>query len=273
MAGLHGRFLWYELLTTDVEAAKAFYTKVVGWGTRDASMPGMAYSLFIAADAMIGGAMNLPPDVAGADATPRWIGYVGVDDVDAAADRVGQLGGAIRTPPTDVANISRFAIVADPQMASLALIKGRQSGQREPAALRARGRVGWHELLTTDCEQALAFYRELLGWQKDIAYPDATGTYQQFSAGGEAIGGLLTKPPNFPTSFWLYYFNVGDIDAAAQRVTAGGGQILNGPIEALNGSWTLQCLDPQGAAFALIGKRSYQAVGFMERVLPRPSAK
>ena len=271
MANYHGRFLWYELLTTDIEAAKAFYAKVVGWGTRDASMPGMAYSLFIAPDAMIGGVMSLPPNVAGAEAMPRWIGYVGVDDVDAAADRATQLGGAIRTPPTDVGDISRFAIVADPQMATLALIKGRQSAQREPAALRTRGRVGWHELLTTDCEGALAFYRELFSWEKGIAYADGTDTYQQFSTGGQAIGGLLTKPPNFPTPFLVYYFNVGDIDTAAQRVTAGGGQILNGPFEAPDGSWTLQCLDPQGAAFALTGKRGYQAVGFMERVLPRPS--
>jgi predicted enzyme related to lactoylglutathione lyase len=273
MASYHGRFLWYELLTTDVEAAKAFYAKVVGWRTRDVSMPGMSYSLFIATDAMIGGVMGLPPYVAGADALPRWIGYVGVDDVDAAADRVRQLGGTIRTPPTDVGDISRFAIVADPQLATLALIKGRQAPQQDPATLRARGRVSWHELLTTDCEQALAFYGELLGWQRGIAFPEPTGTYQQFSTGGQAIGALLTKPSNFPTPFWLYYFNVGDVDTAAQRVTAGGGQILNGPFEAPDGSWTLQCLDPQGAAFALIGKRSYQAVGFMERVLPRPSAK
>jgi uncharacterized protein len=270
MADYHGRFLWYELLTTDLEAAKAFYAKVVGWKTQDASMPGRAYTMLIAGAAFTGGLMNLPK---GTGVTPRWMGYVGVDDVDAAAAQVEALGGTVHTPPTDLGDISRFAVVADPQTATLALIKGRQSGREPPAALRAPGRVGWHELLTGNCGEALAFYRALFGWQQGIADIRASDTYQLFSTGGQTIGGLLTKPETVPVPFWLYYFNVSDIDAAADRVNAAGGAIINGPIEVPDGSWTLQCTDPQGATFALIGRRGAHAVSFMERVLPRrPSA-
>ena len=126
---------------------------------------------------------------------PRWIGYVGVDDVDAAADRVKRLGGAVHVPPTDVPNISRFSVFADPQMATLALLKWLRPGQEQPAELGAPGRVGWHELLAADWEKALAFYGELFGWQKADADIGAMGTYQLFSAGGQTIGGMFTKPP------------------------------------------------------------------------------
>ena len=99
MVGSHGRFIWYELATTDTAAAKAFYSEVVGWGTRDASRPGMPYTLFTAGEASVSGLMDLPEDARKMGAGPTWIGYVGVDDVDATVDRVKQLGGAVHVPP------------------------------------------------------------------------------------------------------------------------------------------------------------------------------
>ncbi len=269
MVNSHGRFVWYELMTTDMEAAKVFYAKVVGWGTRDASMPGMAYTLFTAGEASVSGLMDLPEDARKMGAKPSWIGYVGVNDVDAAADRIKHLGGAVYVPPKDIPNISRFSVVADPQRATLALFKWLKPRQDQPPELGTPGRVGWHELLAADWEQALAFYGELFGWQKADAEIGAMGTYQLFSAGGQTIGGMFTKPPMVPVSFWLYYFNIGDIDAAAKRVKAGSGQILNGPIEVPGGNWIVQCTDPQGAMFALVGRRSYNGIGFFERVAPR----
>jgi predicted enzyme related to lactoylglutathione lyase len=94
-----------------------------------------------------------------------------------------------------------------------------------------------------------------------------------FSAGGETIGGMFTKPPTVADPFWLYYFNVGDVDAAAGRVKARGGEILEGPIEVPGGGWVVRCADPQGAMFALRGKRSDKAIGYFEPAAARdPSA-
>ncbi len=118
--------------------------------------------------------------------------------MDAAADRVRRLGGAVHVPPTDVPNISRFSVVADPQMATFALVKWLRPGREQPAALSAPGRVGWHELFAADWEKAFAFYGELFGWQKADAEVDMMGTYQMFSAGGQTIGGMFTKPPTLP---------------------------------------------------------------------------
>lgn len=270
-AATHGRFLWYELMTTDMAAAKAFYRRVMGWGARDASMSNLAYTFFTVGETEVSGMTKLPEGAQSMGVAPRWVGYVGVDDVDVSAAAVRRLGGTVLVPPTDTPGISRFAVVADPQMAVLALVKGRASGQREIAALRAAGRVGWHELFAADSDKAFAFYRELFGWQRGIADVGARGAYQLFSVGGRTIGGMLTKAAEAPVPFWLYYFNVGDIDAAVQRVKAEGGTILTGPVEVPDGGWIVQCTDPQNAIFALVGRRSYGAVGFLERVMP-PSA-
>jgi predicted enzyme related to lactoylglutathione lyase len=229
----------------------------------------LAYSLFTVEDVPVAGMMNLPDDARRTGVAPHWVGYVGVDDLDAAVDRIKQFGGAVRVPPTDVPNISRFSIVADPQMATLALIKGLNPAQVKSAELGAPGRIGWHELIAADWEKAFAFYGKVFGWQKADSHVGAMGTYQQFSAGGEAIGGMFTKPPTLPYPFWLYYFNVIDIDAAAMRVEAAGGQILYGPTEVPGGAWIVHCADPQGAVFALLDRRARKAIGYYVRDVSR----
>ena len=177
-------------------------------------------------------------------------------------------------PPTDVPNVSRFSVVADPQTAILAVVKGRKSGQAQSAGLGTPGRVGWHELLATDWEKAIAFYGELFGWQKADSHFGAMGTYLGFSAGGEMIGGMFAKPATLPVPFWLYYFNIDDIQAAAKRVEAGGGQILYGPTAVPGGAQIVHCTDPEGAIFALLDRRIRKAIGYFyfERVASRRPA-
>jgi predicted enzyme related to lactoylglutathione lyase len=274
MANSPGHFVWYELATTDMESAKAFYASVVGWRPRNASMPGLAYSVFTIRNSPVAGLMNVPEDARRAGVAPHWIGYVGVDDVDAAVGRIRQLGGGVHVPPTDVPGVSRFSVVADPQMATLALVKGTSSRKAQSVEPGAPGRVGWHELLAADWEKAFAFYGELFGWQKAEGHTGVMGAYQGFAAGGEPIGGMFTKPPELALPFWLYYFNVDDIEAAARRVAAGGGQILYGPTAVPGGALIVHCTDPQGAIFALLDKRSRKTVGYvyMERVTPRRPA-
>jgi len=268
----HGSFVWYELITTDIECAKAFYPRVLGWGTQDVSMPSMAYSLFTLGEASVSGLMGLP---AGADkigTKPRWIGYVAVDDVDVTAALINQLKGAVHVPPTNFYNFSRFAVVADPQAASFGLISWLRPVQLPKAEANVPGSIAWHELLAADREKALAFYGSLFGWQKAEARVGPRGTYQFFSAGQQTIGGIVTKPRTVSMPSWVYYFNVGDIDAAVQRVKIGGGQVLEGPIEVPGGSWIIQCLDPQGAIFALVGTRRYKAIVRFAPVAPRDSS-
>jgi predicted enzyme related to lactoylglutathione lyase len=255
MSSSHGKFVWYELMTSDTEAAGAFYGAVLGWSKRDAGVAGMSYTIFSAGESPLGGMMTLPETAAAAGARPGWIGYVAVDDVDAAAARAKAAGGTIHRAADDIPGVGRFAVIADPQGAVLALFKG--SGEEPPpAAPSTPGHPGWRELLAADGEAAFAFYAGLFGWTKAEAFDmGEMGVYQLFASGGADTGGMMTKPVAVPAPFWLYYFNVEEIDAAAARVQAGGGQILNGPMEVPGGRWILQCRDPQGGIFALLGPR------------------
>src|SRR3954452_3436792 len=120
---LHGRFVWYELLTTDRAAAKTFYADVIGWRSRDAATNDFAYSLFVAAEVPLCGLMELPAEAQIMGATPRWVGYLQVPNVDDMTARLRRLGGSVYVPPTN-SNIGRIAVVADPQTATFALVEG-----------------------------------------------------------------------------------------------------------------------------------------------------
>jgi uncharacterized protein len=261
MVDYHGRFAWYELMTTDVTAAKAFYASVIGWDAQDASTPQLAYTLVNAGKASVAGLMELPEDARKMGATPRWMGYVGVSDAGATADRIKRLGGAVYVPPT-TSNIGRISVVADPQAATLALVEGLKPGRQQPAEMGKLGHVGWHELFAADRNRAFAFYAELFGWQRADAEIGATDVYQLFSNGAQTIGGMLVKPSTDPVPYWLFYFNVGDIDAAAERVKSGGGRVFEGPLEMPGDSWIVRCTDPQGAPFALQGRRRQPGIGW-----------
>ncbi len=246
------RFAWYELLTTDVAAAGAFYGKAIGWAAKDASTSELPYAVLSAGDAPVVGLMGLPEEGLRSGATPRWVGYVAVHDVDVKVEQIRRLGGAILVPPTD-SNIGRLSLVTDPQRATFGLIAGLTFGQQPPSGLDELGHVGWHELLAADRTKVFAFYEELFGWQKATAEIDPADLYQLFSVAGQTVGGMLTKLPSVPQPGWLYYFNVDDLGAAAARVNAGGGRILQGPIQLPDGYGMVRCTDPQGALFALQG--------------------
>jgi predicted enzyme related to lactoylglutathione lyase len=252
-----GQFCWYELMTTDTAAATAFYENVVGWRSQDSGMPGMAYTLLTVGGSPVGGLMALPEEARKAGGRPGWIGYIWVGDVDATAAKVKAAGGALHRPPDDIPGIGRFAVVADPHGAIFVLFKD-AGGERPPRpAPDTPGLTGWHELHAGDREADFAFYADLFGWTKTEALDmgDPVGIYQLFATGGPAVGGMMNNMPGVPMPFWLYYFNVVNIDAAVAHVTGGGGQILHGPIQVPGGSWIAQGLDPQGAMFAVVGPR------------------
>jgi uncharacterized protein len=183
------------------------------------------------------------------------MGYIAVDDVKAYADKVKAAGGAIHRPPTEIPNVGTFAVAGDPHGAGFMLFKG-NSTEAPAQDPMAQGHIGWHELHAGDGERAFAFYSGLFGWTKGEAMDmGAMGKYQLFKTKSGQQGGTMTKMPQDPAPFWLYYINVDAIDAAAERVKAAGGKILNGPMQVPTDRWIVQGLDPQGAMFALLAPK------------------
>lgn len=249
-------FFWYELMTNDMPAASAFYEKVVGWKAV-AFAGGADYTVFqIGGDRGVAGSMKLPEHMAQQNVPPHWVGYIHVPDVEKAIEKLKAAGGTVHREPWDIPSVGQIAVVADPQGTVFHLMTP-NGPDMPPLAPMTEGTIGWHELLAVDGAKAFDFYAQQYGWKKDRDFDmGAMGTYHIFSAGGESAGGIMTKPKEFPRPYWLFYFNVGNIDEAAGRVTSAGGGILMGPMEVPGGGWILQARDPQGAAFALVGNKS-----------------
>jgi predicted enzyme related to lactoylglutathione lyase len=148
--------------------------------------------------------------------------------------------------------------VADPQGAMFVLFQpANPDSAPTPPTPGTPGHVGWHELHAAEWQPAFTFYSARFGWTDDGAVDmGPMGTYQLFAIDGRQSGGMMTKMDAFPAPVWIYYFTVAGIEAAAMRVKAAGGQVLNGPHQVPGGSWIAQCLDPQGAMFAIVGSAS-----------------
>ena len=250
-------FVWYDVMTTDTKAAESFYRTVIGWDIKDSGMADRSYSLLSVGSTMIGGLMPIPEEARAMGTSPMWMGYIGVDDVDACAERVTAAGGVVHRPPEDIPGIGRFAVVADPDGAGFILFRGASDETPAPSDPGTPGHVGWRELHAGNGERAFDFYSSLFGWTKGEAMDmGAMGVYQLFATGGEPVGGIMTKTADMPVPTWLYYFNVDSVGAAITRVKDAGGQLLNGPMEVPGSMWIAQFLDPQGAMFAVLSAKT-----------------
>jgi uncharacterized protein len=244
-ADIRGRFVWHELMTTDPQAAAAFYSKVLPWKAQPSGMPD--YTLWVAGKTMTGGLMAQPESARQAGAPPSWLVYIGTPDVDGTAAAAERLGGKVLKAPADIPNVGRFAVLADPQGAAFAIFKPSPM----PDGAAASTDFAWHELATSDQQGALSFYSELFGWSRGPAHDmGPSGTYQLIEHGGAQIGGVYkvmdaSKPPH-----WLTYIEVKSVDRAAAAAKTAGGRVTQGPME-VPGGRIAQILDPQGGAFAV----------------------
>lgn len=251
-------FIWYELMTSDTDAATDFYGHVIGWTAADhpnsATPGGARYTILSAGERGVGGVLQLDQAMQDAGMKPIWVGYVGIADTDAAAERIKGAGGTIHVPPTDIPDVGRFAMASDPGRALFYVMTPLpREGAPSPAEPNMPGTVSWHELYSSVGEKAaFDFYSGLFGWQTMTEMPmGAMGTYRIFGDGETQWGGMMDKPEQVPASLWSFYVNVDGIDAAAERVKASGGQVIMEPMEVPDGSFVLQGIDPQGAVFAL----------------------
>lgn len=266
MTNLHGDFIWYELITPDPDAAQAFYASLLGWTARGAGMPDMDYRLAAAADHDVAGLMRMPDGMA---MPPAWLGYVAVDDVDAMAQSFADGGGAVHQPPWDIPGVGRMAFVADPQGALFYVMKGAVEGGQSLSFSYDKPRPGhcaWNELATSDPEAAKHFYGQRFGWVKDGEMDmGEMGKYEFLRHTGHApdgspmgqgmLGAVMPMMPGMPMPRWTFYFRVPDIDAAVTQIEAGGGGIVQPPIEIPGGDFSLLATDPAGAVFGLVGSR------------------
>jgi hypothetical protein len=250
----HGDFIWYELITPDPEASKAFYEAVLDWQVGPASPEHNGYREVRAGDGHAGGMLPLTDEMRQHGARPTWLGYIGVDNVDDSVASIGRAGGKVLMPAFDIPGIGRLALVADPQGVPFYVMRGASEEASDAFAPQALGRVSWNELATRDQQAALDFYTAQFGWTKGDTMPMGDmGDYQFITHHAVPLGAIMTAAPENPVR-WRFYFRVADVDTAKGAVERGGGKIVHGPQEVPGGDRILIGTDPQGAEFAIVGK-------------------
>ena len=242
-----GRFVWFDLLTTDPSATAAFYPAVTGWGTEVWNGGAGDYSMWTANGTPLGGVTKIGPP----SRLPHWLAYIATPDVDATVKHAEDLGARVIAQATSVPGVGRYAVLMDPQGAVFAAFspQGDAPGHDGDARL---GEFSWHELATHDFPAAYRFYERLFGWEKADAVDMGGGNlYQMFRRKDVVLGGMFNRAPGGGSPSWLHYVLVEDVERAAATVTEKGGQIASPPREVPGGDRIVQCIDPQGARFAL----------------------
>ena len=251
MPDILGRFVWYENLTKDVDAAIAFYRAVVGWNTQSWTDMGEPYHMFANGDTVLAGVMKMPQE---AGMPPHWMGYIGTPDVKATTARAEELGAKVWVKLMEVPTVGTFSVIQDPQGAFFAAYSP-MNPPTGPAKWADIGEFAWHELATTDIDAAWAFYADLFGWVKKSALDmGPAGIYQVYGLPSLDLGGIYKKPAEMPgPPNWMFYVRVADLEDGVGKVKANGGSITQEPMDVPGGGRIAMCLDPQGAAFALLG--------------------
>jgi uncharacterized protein len=243
-----GTFCWVGLATSDVAAAKGFYTRLFGWQEEDldAGVAGV-FTMRRHGGKDVAILYRQQPEARAAGAPPHWTSYISVEDADATVARAEQLGGgAVFRAPFDVLDAGRVAAIGDPTGAVVSLWQPRSRIGAE--LVNDTGALCWNELATTEVERAKSFFGELLGWE----YQTDESGYVSVTNAGRLNGGMRghTEHDRRAAPAWLPYFTVESANEVALQAARLGGRGLRATTESPRGRYAV-IADPQNAAFAV----------------------
>ncbi|MET1232029.1 MAG: VOC family protein [Candidatus Limnocylindrales bacterium] len=240
---------WVELSTSDPEAARTFYARLFGWRIEVSDDPqygGYALAKIGDQDAAGIGRIQSP------EAPTAWSIYIGSDDVDALATKIQAAGGRVIAAPFDVGDQGRMAVFQDP---CGAFISGWQATAMRGFSTDGPNAFSWAELNARGVEKAIPFYETVFGWShRTTEMGGDAPPYTEFQVDGESIAGAMEMNPMVPAqvpSYWMAYFEVGDVDAAFRRALDAGAREMVPPGDFPGGRFAIVS-DPQGAAFGLL---------------------
>ena len=253
MASTHGFFAWYELLTSDADAAQQFYADVIGWNIADSGMPDMDYRMCTMPTGAIAGLMQITPAMAQGGARPCWLGYLSVADIDATLASVTAAGATIMVPPTEIPEVGHWSMIGDPQGRPVYVM---QLAEDASTAFdgSAVGHCAWNELATPDAAAAQQFYTSQFDWTLgETMNMGDMGDYCMFRRGEAHTGAIMSAGASPP--LWQFYFRVPNLGTAIEKLKAGGGTLIHGPQAVPGDDEIAIAVDPQGAMFALVALR------------------
>lgn len=260
-----GRFIWYELMTPDADAAAKFYGAVIGWKISDHANPqasGMDYRMIGRSDGgQAGGVLLLTPEMLEHGARPTWLGYLQVTNVDSAIAAIEADGGKTLMPKNALP-VGTIAMMADPLGTPFYIMDpipppGSPDAQSDVFDPNAVQRVRWNELASPDLARAKAFYAKHFGFEFNEVMPmGEMGDYCFIDHDGVRLGAIMQKPAASPIASWLFYFGVPSVPTAQAAIENGGGKVMHGPQEVPGDDVIVIATDPQGAVFGVVAPKS-----------------
>jgi predicted enzyme related to lactoylglutathione lyase len=242
---------WIDLQTSDVDAARAFYTGLFGWTAGDPSPEFGGYFMFLRDGMPVAGAMRSDDQAPVSDV---WSVYLSVPDAAKTLETAAAHGGQVLVHPMPVADLGTMGFLVDPAGAAV--------GVWQPGSFPGFVTLGetaapaWFEVYTRDYAATLDFYRDVLGWRLQTMGDTDEFRYSVMLGDTEAeqwagvMDGTGFLPEGVP-AHWATYFQVEDADAAVARVTDLGGGLHEGPWDTPYGRMAI-VTDATGAMFRVI---------------------
>ncbi len=245
-----GSFCWFELATTDQNAAKQFYRSLFGWTSNDFPMgPSGSYTMFDVEGENVAAAYTMVPEQRAKGIPPYWMLYVAAESADKTAARANELGAKTIVAPMDVFSFGRMAVFSDPTHAPFSIWEPKQHPGVDVTGVD--GTVCWADLSTPDADTASKFYCGLFGWDISVSEHDSSG-YLHIRNGDAFIGGIPPANMRDPAAppHWMLYFQISDCDASTAQAKELGASVLSQHTLEHVGRFSI-VKDPQGAVFSL----------------------
>jgi predicted enzyme related to lactoylglutathione lyase len=247
-----GRWVWADLVTSDVAAAADFYAKVFGWTfeTYGGEDDRETYTLVLANGLPIGGMVFDARAMKDETPSARWIGLVSVADPKAVTSSVSQHGGKVIYAPVMLGERGETAVFRDPEGTLFGVVKSRNGDP--PDYFGDVGEWAWLDLWSNDVDKAAQFYRAVIGYET-VAAGDASTARSglHLVSGGYVRAGIMRKVDPKTTSVWLPYVRVADARSAAAAARAAGGRVIYEPAP-LGRAVVGIVADPTGAPVGIV---------------------
>jgi len=247
---LPGTPCWFDLMTPDLPASRAFYGAVFGWEFAVGPAEAGFYTRCQARGRDAAGMGQLPT---GSPFPSAWTVYFAVEDCDTTAAALTAAGGTVLLPPMDVLDAGRMAVCGDPAGAAFGLWQPREHAG--VGVVGEHGAMAWCEVYAPDAAAALGFYAALFGLEGKKLEPGPGTDYYTLQKGAPPFGGILHMNSDWAgvPPHWMLCVAVDDVDVAATAIAAGGGEVCHGPYDSPFGRIAVAS-DPAGAVFSAIQK-------------------
>lgn len=240
---------WIDLMTSDTEGSRAFYSQLFGWAAEEPAEEFGGYFSFIKDGALVAGCMASQPGAGMADA---WSVYLASEDAGKTVETVTANGGQVYVQPMAVGDLGSMAVVSDRGGAAVGIW---QPGLHQGFGIEGEsGAPSWFELHTSDYEASVGFYRTVFGWDTHVVSDTPEMRYTTLVHGESWLAGIMDASAFLPDgvpAHWSVYFGVDDADAALAKICDLGGSVVMAAEDTPYGRLAT-ATDPNGAQFKIV---------------------